>query len=126
MKKFIALIFILSSLSAWGESNCDVRIGYSQGIKVMEFSTGNVIHSKMSINDVTPDALFEELISLQEMGICNEKIFSKKCSLKLAKEKSKSKIYFFRNLEKWKEWNLSDKKDAQIFIKSLMRIGFCL
>ena len=124
MKK-LGIILMLFTLSAWGESPCDIRPGETEGIKVLKFHSGSTVHSKMALRDVTPDALFEEMISLQEMGVCREKIYSKKCHLKMIRTKTVSRINFLRNHELWMSWPVQEKKQAQNFVKSLIRIGFC-
>jgi len=113
------------SLDALAEKDCDIRAGKSLGINVIKFTSGNEVHSKMAMQDVSPDAIFEEIISLQEMGICNEKIFSQKCTLKLLKSKKINKIVLIRNKQALMIWSVPDKDKAQNFVRSLMRIGFC-
>jgi len=125
MKRLLIFLILILSLKAFAEKDCDIRVGKSLGVKVMEFSSGKEVHSKMAMQDVTPDAIFEEIISLQEMGICNEKIFSQKCVLKLLKGKNTSKIVLIRNKQALMIWSVPDKNKAQYFVKSLMRIGFC-
>ncbi len=125
MKIGVVFFAIFLSLNGFTQEHCDVRLGDSQGIKVMEFASGNMIHSKMALRDVSPQALFEEIISLQEMGVCSEKIYARKCVLRYEKKNTINHLTFFRGQERWMTWKVSLKKDAQDFIRSLIRIGFC-
>lgn len=116
---------MLFMLNAKAESVCDVRPGTSIGIKVIEFASGNVIHSKMPFKETTPDALLEEMINLQDMGVCEERIVAKKCILKFEKHKRANFVTLVRGEVRWSTWNLSSKNRAEAFIKNLKRVGFC-
>lgn len=126
MIKYAALTFMLAlSLNAFAEAPCDVRPGSSIGIKVMEFTTGNTIHSKIPFRETTADTLLEEMVNLQDMGVCEEKITAQKCILKYEKIKSANYISLYRGSAKWNTWTLKSKDHAQKFVNSLKRVGFC-
>lgn len=124
MKRLIAIMLLASNL-AYAEFPCDIRLGESIGLRVVEFTTGHVIHSKMSLKESSGPALREEIINLQDEGICTEQIPLKKCVLKYEKVASRKDITLYRGSDKWQSWNLSAKKDAQEFVISLRRAGFC-
>lgn len=125
MKSCLLFIILLTSSFAFAESNCDVRVGDSVGLRVVEFATGNVVHSKMSLNEMTADTLLEEMVNLQDMGVCSEKIIAQKCVLRFEKKSSISNIALYRGQEKWLSWSVGAKTDAQNFVKNLKRAGFC-
>lgn len=126
MMKFSVLTFLfLLSLNVFAESPCDVRPGTSVGIKVVEFATGNIIHSKIPLKESTAGALLEEMVSLQDMGVCEEKIYSQKCILKFEKRRNGHYITMFRGMIKWHSWSLKSKDQAQSYVKSLKKAGFC-
>ena len=85
MKLLMMTLLFSVTLNAFAEGPCDVRPGKSIGIKVIEFTTGHVIHSKMPFTESSADALLEEMINLQDMGICEEKITASRCVLKFEK-----------------------------------------
>lgn len=126
MKFTFLSLFMLISLKAFAESHCDLRSGTSIGIKVVEFTTGNTIHSKMPMRESTADALLEEMINLQDMGVCEERIIAQKCVLKFEKLAKLNFIALYRGPNKWNTWNLKSKVEAQNFVKNLKRVGFCL
>lgn len=123
MKLFVLLMFLIST--AYAENNCDVRVGSSLGLKVMEFYTGNVIHSKMTLKETTADALYEEFTALQDEGVCNETTPSRKCVLRFEKKANINFISFYRNEERWASWLVKNKTKAQDFVKKMKRVGFC-
>lgn len=126
MKKMLVLCsFLLLSFSALAEMPCDVRPGMSSGIRVMEFASGNIIHSKMPMRETNADSILEEMISLQDMGICAEKIISQKCTLKFEKNTKNHYISLYRGASKWNTWHLKAKDTAQDFVKNLKKAGFC-
>ncbi len=124
MKFLILILIILGSAHAHAES-CDVRMGQSIGLRVVEFVSGNTIHSKMSLKDTTADSIHNEMMSLQEEGVCDEKIISKKCILRYEKKSKTTLITLIRGEDRWVSWLLSSKKKAQDFIKNMKRVGFC-
>lgn len=124
MKLIIFLLFIISG-QVWGQ-NCDIRVGTTMGLKVMEFHSGNTIHSKMTIRETTAEALIEELSSLQEEGVCSETIPAGKCVLRFEKRNKTNFISFFRNNERWATWLVKSKPRAQAFVKNMKRVGLCL
>lgn len=124
-KILITLIFSLNLLAAHAESTCDIRMGSSIGIRVVEFVTGQKIHSKMAFKESTAGALQEEMINLQDMGICEEKIISRRCILKYERGIRGHFVVMFRGNEKWNSWRLSSKELAQNYIKGLKKVGFC-
>jgi hypothetical protein len=123
----LAALFLMMTISrlTHAESPCDVRPGTSVGIKVLEFATGNVIHSKMPIKEGSPEALLEEMISLQDMGICEERIIAQKCVLKFEKQKQLNFVSLYRGTFRWNTWNLKQKNHAQNYVKNLKKLGFC-
>lgn len=125
MKFSLIVMMLMLTLHAQAESKCDVRTGTSMGIKVIEFASGNVIHSKMAVKEVSADALLEEMINLQDMGICEERIISQRCVLKFEKQNKTNMITLVRGTDRWKTWSLSSKLQAQELVKSLKRAGFC-
>ncbi len=116
---------MMMSAQTYAETPCDVRPGTSIGIKVLEFASGNVIHSKMPLREGSPDALLEEMINLQDMGICEEKIVSQKCVLKFEKQKKLNFVTLYRGQIRWNTWNLKQKDHAQNYVKNLKKLGFC-
>lgn len=119
------MLGVLISGFVQAETLCDVRVGQTLGLRVVEFTTGNVIHSKMSIRDVSAWALKEEMLNLQDMGICKEKIVSQKCVLKIEKQNKVTGLSFIRGSEKWLTWKIEAKKKAENLIRDLKREGFC-
>lgn len=126
MFKFLILTMSLfAALNAFAEAPCDIRPGTSAGVKVVEFATGNIIHSKITLRESTPDALIEEMMNLQDMGVCEEKIKSQKCILKFEKIRTNNFVTLYRGGHKWNTWNLKSKDQAQTYVKNLKRAGFC-
>ncbi len=125
MKFFVISLLLALNINAFAESPCDLRPGTSIGIKVVEFASGNVIHSKMPYRESTADALLEEMINLQDMGVCAEKIIPQKCILKFEKKAKINLITLYRGKNRWNTWNLKSKDQAQNFVKNLKRVGFC-
>lgn len=124
MKFLVLFILLLSSLGAQADV-CDVRLGHSIGLRVVEFATGNTVHSKMSLKDTTADSMQQEMLNLQEEGICDEQIVAKKCVLRYEKKSKTTLITLFRGHDRWVSWLLSSKKKAQAFIRNMKRVGFC-
>ena len=124
MKFLVLILFILGSAHARAEV-CDVRLGQSIGLRVVEFVSGNTIHSKMSLKDTTADSIYSEMINLQEEGICDERIVARRCVLRYEKKSRTTLITLFRGQDRWVSWLLSSKKKAQDFIKNMKRTGFC-
>ena len=126
MMKFSVLSFFLFlSLTAYAERPCDVRPGTSIGIRVIEFTSGNTIHSKMPVRESSAEALLEEMINLQDMGVCEEKIISQKCILKFEKYRKRNYVSLYRGARKWNSWTLKSKNEAQDYVKKLKKVGFC-
>lgn len=123
--KFLFLILLLLGSAHARAELCDVRLGQSIGLRVVEFVSGNTIHSKMSLKDTTADSIYQEMISLQEEGVCEEKIIAKRCILRYEKKSKTTLITLFRGQDRWVSWLLSSKKKAQDFIKNMKRVGFC-
>jgi hypothetical protein len=125
MKFALTLILLVTSSLAFAESPCDIRIGHSVGVQVVEFATGNVVHSKMALKEMSQSSLTEEMISLQDMGVCEEKIVAKRCILKLEKKVNTNQLTLFRGQDRWISWQANAKLKAQEFVKSLQKAGFC-
>ena len=101
-------------------------MGNSSGVRVIEFATGNNIHSKMSVKDATGDAIAEEMRNLQDMGVCLEgQQHAKRCLLKYEKIRSANLITLHRGEDKWMTWMVKSKSSAQKFVSELKRVGFC-
>lgn len=124
MKLILMLVLILSQ-SAFAEAPCDVRLGTSVGVRVVEFASENVIHSKIALREMSVANLREEMTNLQDMGVCEEKVQRKRCILKLEK-KSQNQLTMIRGEDRWLSWSLSGKASAQKFVKILQQAGFCL
>lgn len=124
MKLIFVLLFLFSSQVF--AQDCDVKLGTTIGIKVMEFHRGHEILSKMSIKETTAEALKEEFINLQDEGLCNENIPAKKCILRFEKRRKTNFISFFRDGERWATWFVKSKNKAQAFVKSMKKSGLCL
>ncbi len=123
--KFLVLL-LLTLISGFARAElCDVRMGQSIGLRVVEFASGNTVHSKMSLKDTTADSIQQEMTNLQEEGVCDEKIVSRRCVLRYEKKSKTTLITLFRGEDRWVSWLLSSKKKAQDFIKNMKRVGFC-
>jgi hypothetical protein len=114
------------TFNAKAANACDIRPGFSIGVKVVEFFLGRKVFSKIPFVESTPEALHEEMVSLQDMGLCQETIKSQRCVLKLEKNQSQSYITLYRGNERWNSWSLLYKNRAQIFVKGMKKVGFCL
>ena len=124
-KYFVLIISLFAALNTWAEAPCDVRPGTSAGVKVVEFATGNIIHSKISFRESTVNAIVEEMLNLQDMGVCEERIKKQKCILKFEKIRQNNFITLYRGGHKWNTWNLKSREQAQSYVKNLKRAGFC-
>jgi hypothetical protein len=125
MKFALLALLILLTLKARAESPCDIRLGNSVGVQVVEFATGHIVHSKMAVKELSQASLTEEMISLQDMGICEEKITAKKCVLKFEKKQNMNHLILLRGQDRWLSWDTKAKQQAQEFVKSLQKAGFC-
>ncbi len=125
MKLILILMMVVASALVQAEELCDVRPGHSMNVKIMEFASGNTVHSKMTLKEATPDALLEEMINLQDMSVCTEKIISRQCILKFEKAKKSNILTLYRGQDKWGSWIVGAKKQAQDYVKNLKRVGFC-
>ncbi len=123
--KLILLLVLILSQSAFAEAPCDIRLGTSVGVRVVEFASENVIHSKISLREMSVANLREEMTNLQDMGVCEEKVQRKRCILKLEK-KSQNQLTMIRGADRWLSWSLRGKASAQKFVKILQQAGFCL
>jgi hypothetical protein len=126
IKYFVLQAILLFAISAFAEVPCDVRPGTSVGVKVVEFYTGNLIHSKMPLRESTSEALLEEMVNLQDEGVCEERIISRKCVLKYEKISNVNFVSLYRNQLRWNSWKILSKDQALIYTKSLKRAGFCI
>ncbi len=125
MKLFLVLILMISQ-SAFAEAPCDVRLGHSVGVRVIEFASENVVHSKMSLREMSVSSLKEEMTNLQDMGLCDMKIQRKKCILKFEKRSNENQLTLLRGDDRWLSWGLAGKTSAQKFVKILQHAGYCL
>ena len=123
--KIILLFILLISQAALAQSDCDIRPGQTMGVRIVEFATGNVVHSKMQLKEMSVSTLNEEMMNLQDMGICEEKIQKKKCILKFEKKSMANQLTLIRGIDRWLTWSLDGKKSAQKFVKILQLAGFC-
>lgn len=126
IRSLIFSTLILFTLNAQAGSTCDIRPGFSVGVKVVEFFLGHTVLSKIPFVESTPNALHEEMVSLQDMGLCQETIKSQKCVLKLEKNQTQSYVTLYRGNERWNTWSILSKNRAQIFVKGMKKVGFCL
>lgn len=122
--KLILILTLILAQNAFAEAPCDIVMGTSVGVRVVEFATGNVVHSKMPLRDMSVASLKEEMGSLQELGICEEKIQRKKCVLKFEK-RSQNQLTLIRDTDRWLSWSLKGKASAQKFVKILQQAGYC-
>lgn len=125
MKRFVMLILLLVQ-TAHAEAPCDVRLGQSVGVRVVEFSTDNVVHSKMPLKEMSVSSLREEMVNLQDMGICEEKLSRKRCILKFERRPKGNQLTLFRGVDRWLSWSLEGKTSAQKFVRILQQAGYCL
>ena len=125
VSKFLFFLFLIS-INAHAGNVCDIRPGISLGVDVVEFVQGRLILSKIPFTESTPVAIHEEMVSLQDMSLCDDKIKSQRCVLKFEKKHSSSLITLYRGSDKWKSWNLNSKERAQLFVKGMKKFGLCL
>lgn len=125
MKLFLILILITVQ-SAFAEAPCDIRLGQSVGVRVIEFASENVVHSKMSIREMSVASLREEMTNLQDMGLCDMKVQRKRCILKFEKRTQGNQLTLLRGNDRWLSWSLAGKTSAQKFVKILQQAGHCL
>lgn len=123
MKLFLFL-FIIAAQSAFAEAPCDIALGSTVGVRVVEFASGNVVHSKMALKEMSVSSLKEEMSSLQDMGVCEQKIQKKRCVLKFEK-KAQTQLTLIRGTDRWLSWSLNGKGSAQKFVKILQQAGYC-
>ena len=124
--KFILLLMVFAAQGAFAEAPCDIRLGQSVGVRVVEFASGNVIHSKIPLRQMSVANLGEEMMNLQDMGICEMKIEKKRCILKFEKRTSENQLTLLRGPDRWLSWSLNGKKSAQKFVKILQQAGYCV
>jgi hypothetical protein len=124
--KILVLFVLMLSHHAQAQSSCDIKLGRSAGVRVVEFATNHVVHSKIALKEMSVQSLQEEMLSLQEMGICQERIQRKRCVLKYEKLPSKNQLTMYRGSDRWPTWNLNAKNSAQKFVRILQLAGFCL
>jgi len=115
----------MTSFSTWATPLCDLAPNMSNGVKVIEFKVGDSTQSRIPLNQFSISSLSEELTSLQEMGVCGEKVIKDKCVLRFEKLPAKSVISMIRGNKKWLSWNLQNKQAAQEFVITLKKTGFC-
>ncbi len=120
----VAILFV--SQSAMAEAPCDIRLGTTVGVRVVEYASGNVIHSKMPLKEMSVASLREEITNLQDMGICEAKLQRKRCILKFEKSNKGNQLTLFRGVDRWLSWSLAGKTSAQKFVRILQQAGFCL
>ena len=123
--KFLLVIILLIAQSAFAEAPCDIRLGHSVGVRVIEFATENVVHSKMSLREMSVSSLREEMTNLQDMGLCDKKIQRKRCILKFEKRTKENQLTLMRGSDRWLSWSLAGKTSAQKFVKILQQAGYC-
>lgn len=125
MKSLVAILFAIFSMSVFAQAKCDLKLVTSVGVKAVEFYSGQEVHSKMAMRDSSADALAEELINLQDMGLCAQEFQHQRCTLKFEKANKVNFISMYRGSERWLTWNLTAKEKAQAYVASLKRFGFC-
>jgi len=99
--KLILLLVLLVSQGAFAEAPCDIRLGHSVGVRVVEFSSGHVVHSKMPLREMSVSSLREEMTNLQDMGLCEMKIERKRCILKFEKRAVENQLTLIRGQDRW-------------------------
>lgn len=124
--KFILLLTLLISQSVFAEAACDIRLGHSAGVRVVEYATDNVVHSKIALREMSVSSLREEMTSLQDMGLCDIRIQRKRCVLKFEKRAKENQLTLLRGSDRWLSWSLAGKTSAQKFVKILQQAGYCL
>jgi len=122
---FLLAIILLIAQSAFAEAPCDIRLGHSVGVRVIEFATENVVHSKMSLREMSVSSLSEEMTNLQDMGLCSLEIQRKRCILKFEKRTNENQLTLMRGSDRWLSWSLAGKTSAQKFVKILQQAGYC-
>lgn len=124
--KFCLMLLLIISQSAFAEAPCDIRLGHSVGVRIVEFASGNVVHSKMPLREMSVASLKEEMINLQDMGLCELKLQRKRCILKFEKRTKENQLTLFRGADRWLSWSLTGKTSAQKFVKILQQSGYCI
>jgi hypothetical protein len=124
--KFLFVLIMLISQAAFAEAPCDIKLGQTVGVRAIEYATGNVVHSKMPLREMSVASLREEMVNLQDMGICEPKIQRKRCILKFEKTNKGNQLTLFRGVDRWLSWSLAGKASAQKFTRILQQAGFCL
>lgn len=124
--KFLIVLMMLLSQAAFAEAPCDIKLGKTVGVRVIEYASGNVVHSKMPLKEMSVASLREEMVNLQDMGVCEPKIERKRCILKFEKTSKGNQLTLFRANDRWLSWSLAGKQSAQKFVRILQQAGFCL
>lgn len=124
--KLFTLIFLILAQSAFAEAPCDIRLGSSTGVRVIEYASGNVVHSKIALKEMSVSALKEEMTNLQDMGVCEMKVERKRCILKFEKRTTGNQLTLFRGNDRWLSWSLAGKTSSQKFVRILQQAGYCL
>ena len=124
MKLLLFFVLVISQ-GAFADAPCDIRLGRSVGVRVVEFASGNVIHSKMQLREMSVSSLQEEMTSLQDMGVCEMRTQRKKCILKFEKRTKGNYLALIRGNDRWLSWSLKGKSSAQKFVKILQQAGYC-
>lgn len=124
--KLFTLIILMLAQSAFAEAPCDIRLGSSTGVRVIEFASGNVVHSKIALKEMSVSALREEMTNLQDMGVCELKVQRKRCILKFEKKPKANQLTLIRGEDRWLSWSLAGKNSSQKFVRILQQAGFCL
>lgn len=120
------VIFVMMTQMAFAEAPCDIKLGQSVGVRVVEFATGNVVHSKMPLKEMSVSSLREEMTNLQDMGVCEQKVSRQRCILKFERRPKGNQLTLFRGVDRWLSWSLAGKTSAQKFVKILQQAGYCL
>jgi hypothetical protein len=123
--KILALFLLILSRASFAEAPCDLRLGSTLGVRAIEFASENVIHSKLPLKEMSVASLREEMVSLQDIGVCELKIQRKRCILKFEKSAKGNQLTMFRGTDRWLSWNLAGKQSAQKFVRILQQAGFC-
>lgn len=124
--KLLTLIILLLAQSAFAEAPCDIRLGTSTGVRVIEYASGNVVHSKIALKEMSVSSLREEMTNLQDMGICEMKVERKRCILKFEKRTQGNQLTLIRGSDRWLSWSLNGKASSQKFVRILQQAGYCL
>lgn len=124
MFKLFLLFFFLISSQSYALSLCDVEVAEVEQVKVLKFKTRKPKVSELSkflLKEASPLAIQEEMINLQDMGLCYEKFIPRSCSLKVKNKK----VTLLRDGIEWTSWSRKRSADAKVYFNDLKKLGIC-